>query len=159
MQHILGSRQHVKRGKSGLLSQSVVLIGHSMGGIVARGVMALPSYRIGSVDTIITLSSPHSTLPVYVDPSLRSQLNAINTFWRDALIRYTRSNASLVATKALLPSWAEDARARLEHVILASIAGGRRDFLVPTRAADVRSFCPPSNGSLSPPNRAAARGA
>jgi GPI inositol-deacylase len=148
VQKILGLTREawLRRGKRGRLPSSVVLVGHSMGGIVARGVLALPSYIAGTVETVVTISSPHSNLPAYVDPSLRSQLNAINTFWRDGLIVYPLLNSSHRARAAPVPDQVVQAHARLGQVALASIAGGRRDLLVPTRAADVRGFCPPSNG-------------
>ena len=39
--------------------RSVILIGHSMGGMVARAVVTRPDYVPGSVRTIITLNTPH----------------------------------------------------------------------------------------------------
>ncbi len=143
----LSQQAWAKRGKRGLMPRSVVLVGHSMGGIVATGVLALPSYATGSVQTIITLSSPHANLPAYVDPSLRSQLHAIKTFWRHGLI--VQPSANLSASPAP-PPWGAAARARLEDVVLVSIGGGRRDLLVATRSVDVRAFCPPSHGSGRP---------
>ena len=133
-------------GKHNRQPSSVVLIGHSMGGIVARGVVALPSFTPGSVETIITLCSPHSNLPAYVDPALRAQLDAINTFWLNGLIVYPHVNTNLSDPDPAVLNRLAEARARLGSVVLASIAGGRRDLLVPTRLADVRGFCPPSNG-------------
>ena len=44
---------------SGNLPKSVVLVGHSMGGFVARAAIVNPNLRKSSVETIITLSSPH----------------------------------------------------------------------------------------------------
>ena len=90
----LSQQAWAKRGKRGLMPRSVVLVGHSMGGIVATGVLALPSYATGSVETIVTLSSPHANLPAYVDPSLRSQLHAIKSFWRHGLIVQPNTNLS-----------------------------------------------------------------
>lgn len=41
------------------LPTSVILVGHSMGGFVARAVVVHPRLRKSSVETIVTLSSPH----------------------------------------------------------------------------------------------------
>jgi GPI inositol-deacylase len=38
---------------------SVVVVGHSMGGVVARAALTISSYVPGSVRTLITLNSPH----------------------------------------------------------------------------------------------------
>jgi len=48
---------HIKRGEG--RASSVILIGHSMGGLVARATFLLPNYVPLSVDTIVTLNSPH----------------------------------------------------------------------------------------------------
>lgn len=49
-----------KRGCSGSFSQDgVILIGHSMGGVIARMLPSLKSFQAGSVSIILTLSSPH----------------------------------------------------------------------------------------------------
>ena len=42
----------------------LILIGHSMGGVIARAVVAHPQFKVNSTSTIITLNSPH----VYVLP-------------------------------------------------------------------------------------------
>jgi len=49
-----------KEHKSGVHRPSkVILVGHSMGGFVARALFLHPKFQPSSVDTIITLSSPH----------------------------------------------------------------------------------------------------
>ena len=44
---------------SGNLPKSVILVGHSMGGFVARAAIGHPHLRKSSVETVLTLSSPH----------------------------------------------------------------------------------------------------
>jgi len=41
------------------LPTSVILVGHSMGGFVARAALVHPHLRKSAVETILTLSSPH----------------------------------------------------------------------------------------------------
>jgi alpha-beta hydrolase superfamily lysophospholipase len=38
---------------------SVILVGHSMGGFIARAAVVHPKLRKGAVETVLTLSSPH----------------------------------------------------------------------------------------------------
>lgn len=61
--------------------KSVIIVAHSMGGLVARAVPLLKSYTEGSIDTMITLSTPHREHPLFVDSSLYSFYNTINTEW------------------------------------------------------------------------------
>lgn len=44
---------------SGSLPKSVILVGHSMGGFVARAAIVHPRLRKLAVETVLTLSSPH----------------------------------------------------------------------------------------------------
>lgn len=62
LDHYKDSRDaRVKEGAavSGSLPKSVVLVGHSMGGFVARAAIIHPDLRKSAVETILTLSSPH----------------------------------------------------------------------------------------------------
>lgn len=44
---------------SGSLPKSVILVGHSMGGFVARAAVVHPHLRKSAVETVLTLSTPH----------------------------------------------------------------------------------------------------
>src|SRR5690606_18507451 len=43
---------------------SVIVLGHSMGGVVARAMLIMPNYQANSINTIITMSAPHARPPV-----------------------------------------------------------------------------------------------
>lgn len=60
---------------------TVVLVGHSMGGVVARLTQRLPNYVPRSVDTIVTLSTPHAFPPVPFDRSVERVYNMVNDKW------------------------------------------------------------------------------
>ena len=60
---------------------TVAIVGHSMGGIVARLAQRLPNYVPRSIDTIITLSTPHAYPPVPFDRSVERVYNAVNDKW------------------------------------------------------------------------------
>ena len=44
---------------SGSLPKSVILVGHSMGGFVARAAVIHPRLRKSAAETVLTLSTPH----------------------------------------------------------------------------------------------------
>lgn len=107
---------------------SVILIGHSMGGIVARTVLVTPNYQSNSVNTIITMSTPHARPPVSFDADMVHLYQQINDYWRASYLEKWASNN---------PLW---------HTTLISIAGGGRDTTVPSDYTSVSSLVPESHG-------------
>ncbi|GAU96209.1 hypothetical protein RvY_07686-2 [Ramazzottius varieornatus] len=109
----------------------VVLIGHSLGGMIARGscehfsipttrfnvifILGLflnPSFDTASVSTIFTLSTPHRPI-IVADFDYGEYFDDVNDYW-------TRSvNGSL------------------RHVVMVSFAGGHRDVLVRSDRSDL----------------------
>lgn len=63
---------------AGERNTTVPILAHSMGGIAARLTAHLPNYPQGSVDTIVTLSSPHAYPPVPFDRSIEHVYSLIN---------------------------------------------------------------------------------
>ncbi|OTA90278.1 hypothetical protein M434DRAFT_78161 [Hypoxylon sp. CO27-5] len=107
---------------------SVIILGHSMGGIVARTMFIMPNYQPDSVNTIITMSAPHARPPVTFDPQIVSIYNDINNYWRQS---YSKKSS------------AENA---LGQVTLVSIAGGGLDTVVPSDYAGLESIVPETHG-------------
>ncbi|KAH8705927.1 putative GPI maturation protein [Talaromyces proteolyticus] len=107
---------------------SVILIGHSMGGIVARTVLTMANYQANSVNTIITMSTPHAKPPVSFDSDIVHTYKQINDYWRAA---YSQEWANYN------PLW---------HVTLISIAGGARDTIVGSDYASLASLVPETHG-------------
>lgn len=62
---------------------TIGIVGHSMGGIVARLAMTLPNYPVSSVDTIVTLSTPHAYPPVPFERSMDRVYDRIHRHMRD----------------------------------------------------------------------------
>ncbi|EOD49819.1 putative gpi inositol-deacylase protein [Neofusicoccum parvum UCRNP2] len=107
---------------------SVIIVGHSMGGIVARTMLTMSNYQANSVNTIITLSAPHARPPVSFDSDIVSTYKTINDYWRQAYSqRWANDN----------PLW---------HVTLISIAGGGLDNVVPSDYASISSLVPETHG-------------
>ncbi len=107
---------------------SVILVGHSMGGIAARTMLTMSNYQSNSVNTIITISAPHARPPVSVDAEIVRTYKQINDYWRQA---YSQK-------------WANDNP--LWHVTLISIAGGSLDTVVPSDYSSLSSLVPSTHG-------------
>ena len=107
---------------------SVILIGHSMGGVAARTMLTMPNYQSNSVNTIITISAPHARPPVSVDADIVRTYRHMNDYWR----------------RAYSQKWASDNP--LWHVTLISIAGGSLDTVVPSDYASLSSIVPSTHG-------------
>ncbi|KAK6525608.1 GPI inositol deacylase [Arthrobotrys megalospora] len=107
---------------------SVILIGHSMGGIVARTMLFMNNYQPNSINTIITMSAPHARPPISFDAELVRTYERVNAYWRDSYSAEWASNN---------PLW---------HVTLVSIAGGGLDTVVPSDYASVASLIPETHG-------------
>lgn len=107
---------------------SVVLVGHSMGGVVARTMLTMPNYQANTINTIVTLAAPHARAPVSFDAQIVDTYKRINDYWRDSYSkRWSNEN----------PLW---------HVTLVSIAGGGLDTIVPSDYASVASIVPETHG-------------
>ena len=107
---------------------SVILVGHSMGGVVARTMLTMPNYQPNSVNTIVTVSAPHARPPVSFDAESVRTYKRINDYWRNAYMQ----------------TWANDNP--LWHVTLISIAGGGLDTVIPSDFASLESLVPSTHG-------------
>jgi glycosylphosphatidylinositol deacylase len=107
---------------------SVILVGHSMGGVVARTMLTMPNYQTNSVNTIITLSAPHARPPVTFDSQIVDTYQNVNDYWR----------------KSHSKEWGMDNP--LWHVTVISIAGGGLDTIVPSDYASISSLVPDTHG-------------
>ncbi|KAH3675005.1 hypothetical protein WICMUC_002837 [Wickerhamomyces mucosus] len=111
---------------------SVILIGHSMGGVVARVILTLPNYVEGSVNTIISLAAPHAAAPATFDGDIMRTYAATDRFWRAGFQNVTSNNTI--------------AKERLQDVSLISITGGLPDTILPADYTTLRGLVPDSNG-------------
>jgi GPI inositol-deacylase len=107
---------------------SVIILGHSMGGIVARTMLVMPNYQSNSINTIITMAAPHAKPPVSFDAQIVKIYKEINDYWRQAYSQKWANNN---------PLW---------HVTLISIAGGGLDTMVPSDYASLESLVPETHG-------------
>lgn len=98
--------------------QSVVLVGHSMGGVVARALFTLPRFNANLVSLIITQASPHLAPVLSLDPYLLDFYSAVRQKW---------------VTQAK----------KLRNVTVLSVGGGYRDYQV--RSGLTSLPCPPGD--------------
>ena len=68
-------------------SSSVLMVGHSLGGVVIRTALVLPSFPAGSVSTVLTLGTPHQAPPLHMDRSMATFYEQLARFWRTELPR------------------------------------------------------------------------
>ncbi|KAJ5063071.1 PGAP1-like protein-domain-containing protein [Bipolaris maydis] len=117
---------------------SVIIVGHSMGGVVARTMLTMPNYQANSINTIITLAAPHARPPVSFDEDIVRTYKGVNDYWR----------------RAYAQKWAIDNP--LWHVTLISIAGGSLDTMISSDYTSIASLVPETHGftvfSTSMPN-------
>uniref|UniRef100_A0A3P9C9X6 GPI inositol-deacylase n=1 Tax=Maylandia zebra TaxID=106582 RepID=A0A3P9C9X6_9CICH len=98
--------------------QSVVLVGHSMGGVVARALFTLPRFNTNLVSIIITQASPHLAPVLALDPYLLDFYSAVRQKW------VNQAN-------------------KLRNVTVLSVGGGYRDYQV--RSGLTSLPCPPGD--------------
>ncbi|CAI7276509.1 BAD_collapsed_G0017030.mRNA.1.CDS.1 [Saccharomyces cerevisiae] len=109
--------------------QSVIIVGHSMGGIVSRVMLTLKNHVPGSISTILTLSSPHAASPVTFDGDILKLYKNTNEYWRKQLSQ----NDSFFS----------------KNISLVSITGGILDTTLPADYASVEDLVSLENGFTS----------
>lgn len=110
----------------GPLPTSVIILGHSMGGVVARILPTLQNHVPGSIQSIFTLSSPHATSPVTFDGDILKIYEQINDYWRSQF----RDRNSFMS----------------KNVSLISLTGGILDSTLPADYTAVEDIIPLENG-------------
>ncbi|KAH7684179.1 GPI inositol-deacylase PGAP1-like protein [Dioscorea alata] len=118
------------------LPTSVILVGHSMGGFVARAALVHPHLRNSAVETIVTLSSPHQSPPIALQPSLGQFFSQVNEGWRKGYEATTTHSGRLVSA----PSFS--------RVVVVSISGGIHDYQVRSKLASLDGIVPSSHGFM-----------
>ncbi|VVT53049.1 uncharacterized protein SAPINGB_P003378 [Magnusiomyces paraingens] len=107
--------------------KSVIIIGHSMGGFIARSLVVLNNYLPESINTIVTLATPHTMPPLTFDSEMSRIYNQVNQYWAK--------------------SFSEESvnRNPLSSVALVSIGGGKLDNMIQSDYTLVSPLISPSN--------------
>ncbi|PRT52910.1 Putative GPI inositol-deacylase C [Wickerhamiella sorbophila] len=121
--HILGL--YAQHGNLAVVPSSVIVLCHSMGGIVARTAVTLDNYIPGSINTIFTLSTPHIFPPLTLDKDVTMVYDSVNQYWRNC---YSEKHSPM------------------ENTTLVSISGGHIDHMVVPDSTPVDSLIPVTHG-------------
>lgn len=113
----------------------VLVVGHSMGGMVARVMLTMDNYVDGLINTIVTFATPHAAAPLTFDRDILQVYDTADGFWR---MGYADTRARLQVAAV--------ARERLANVLLVSITGGISDLTLPADYTTLTGLVPPSNG-------------
>eukprot|EP01125_Pyxidicula_operculata_P008751 TRINITY_DN2909_c0_g1_i1.p1 TRINITY_DN2909_c0_g1~~TRINITY_DN2909_c0_g1_i1.p1 ORF type:complete len:837 (-),score=69.18 TRINITY_DN2909_c0_g1_i1:1056-3476(-) len=95
---------------------TVILVGHSMGGVVSRSVFTIKNYIPKSVNAIFTIASPHRAT-LLSHPSVFDFYEHVNSFWRNSTLNSVSRE--------------------LEDVSILSVAGGFRDTLIKSELSNM----------------------
>ncbi|GAA5937325.1 Bst1p [Sporobolomyces koalae] len=103
---------------------SLIVVAHSMGGIVARAAFLDKNFQANSVSTLITFATPHLVPPVTIDSGIDRFYHAINSYWQESINPASpRSDV-------------------LKDVVVISISGGISDEMIASEAASLSSLVP-----------------
>ncbi|EFH51632.1 hypothetical protein ARALYDRAFT_322858 [Arabidopsis lyrata subsp. lyrata] len=130
------TREREGAAASSNLPHNVILVGHSMGGFVARAAAVHPRLRKSAVQTIITLSSPHQSPPLALQPSLGHYFAQVNREWKKGYEVQTSPGGSYVSDPLL------------SGVIVVSISGGYNDYQVRSKLESLDGIVPSSHGFM-----------
>ncbi|GAA5974580.1 hypothetical protein JCM5350_001203 [Sporobolomyces pararoseus] len=114
---------------------SLVVVAHSMGGIVARAAFLDPHYVSNSISTLITFATPHLVPPVTVDSRVDQFYSSINSYWREAYHPSGSSDSPLASQQSL------------RDVVLISINGGISDEMIASETASLSSIVPENDSN------------
>ncbi|VVB04204.1 unnamed protein product [Arabis nemorensis] len=130
------AREREGAAASSNLPRNVILVGHSMGGFVARAAAVHPRLRKLAVQTILTLSSPHQSPPLALQPSLGHYFAHVNREWKKGYEVQTSPGGSYVSDPLL------------SGVVVVSIAGGYNDYQVRSKLESLDGIVPSSHGFM-----------
>nr|GLL18614.1 uncharacterized protein LOC109180424 isoform X1 [Ipomoea trifida] len=118
------------------LPKSVILVGHSMGGFVARAAIVHPHLRKSAVETVLTLSTPHQSPPVALQPSLGHYYAHVNNEWKKGYEIQTSRSGKYLSDPLL------------SRVVVISISGGYNDYQVRAKLESLDGIVPPTHGFM-----------
>jgi glycosylphosphatidylinositol deacylase len=130
---------------------SVIVVAHSMGGIVARAAVLSRNYQSGSISTMVTFATPHLVPPVTVDGGVDRVYRAVNSYWREAYGLAPLSSAAVHAAAAgvslISPSFRRPPSEELANMVLVSLSGGLSDLTIASESVSLLSLLPSASSN------------
>ncbi|XP_067638402.1 GPI inositol-deacylase isoform X3 [Eurosta solidaginis] len=129
----------------GILERKVVLIGHSMGALVAHGVLR-ESEASKHINTIIALSSPLQNPVLNLDKKIDAFYREIHNYLSKVRSFFEpKVGLNFCGTSLTRRNSSQNIDPILNNILLISIGGGNRDLLVPSgltisRFSDIHSI-------------------
>ncbi|KAI9290765.1 PGAP1-domain-containing protein [Neoconidiobolus thromboides FSU 785] len=124
-------QENLSNNKLISIPTSVIVIGHSMGGIVARNIPSLKVYKKGSINSIFTLASPHLYPRLPLEKEMYLLYDQVNHFWRERNFHQNEFS---------------DIRNELNNISLISITGGNRDSQIASDLSELSTLVNKNHG-------------
>jgi hypothetical protein len=127
---------------------SVIILGHSMGGIVARTMFSMSNYQHGTINTIITMSTPHMLPPAPFDWKVSQIYDNINKFWQNGFSKHVMETdvESKYHSHYYRPTDPNNSVKSLRDISIISLAGGTLDNTVCSDSTNMGSIVPATHG-------------
>ncbi|KAJ2494052.1 GPI inositol deacylase [Coemansia sp. RSA 2050] len=120
------------KGTTFALPTSVVVVGHSMGGVVARTAFTLPNHIVGSIQAIFTLSTPHNNPTASLEYYVDKVYSSVNSFWRHGFHNGTLDDVSLVS----IAGGNLDSMINSDYTYIGELAPGRNSLSILSTGVD-----------------------
>ncbi|TMW66240.1 hypothetical protein Poli38472_004005 [Pythium oligandrum] len=109
-------------GKKRRVPESVIVVAHSMGGVVARLAETLPNHKRQSIQHVVSLGTPYDKPPLPFDADAQSVYSRIHA----KIAKAAGSSSSSVASRAALTTGSSSP----SSTVYVSISGGHKDTTV-----------------------------
>lgn len=125
--------------RTGPPPRSVLVLAHSMGGVVLRAALMMGNHKPGSVRTALTFNSPHQSHPYVAERTAADFYATVNTAWAraSAALRSAPDDVPAAGAQTGLPLAVQD-------LVMVSFGGGARDTTVRSDLASLQGLLPPS---------------
>jgi len=156
IKNLYKSKRNLAIGLEANSTRKIMLVGHSVGGMVARATPLLSNHPACSVREIVQLSTPNIRPPYCPDASLDATYALINRYWTQIY----RNASMLPELCAHLPSYSNSSNTQSDSALvssqgvslvcptciasmrLISITGGDVELEVPAALTDLNSLFP-----------------
>ncbi|KAJ3062074.1 GPI inositol deacylase [Podochytrium sp. JEL0797] len=109
--------------------RSVVILAHSMGGVVAKSLFGMDNYVDGSVENVITLATPHLDPPIAVERGMVALYEELEGYW---VGQFGGGDG--------------ERHPDFKRLMVISVAGGERDVMIRSGDCEIGNVVPEEHG-------------